>query len=117
VKEARFRVRIRIILMEAVPVFERSTTLESRMAILLKLRDKILVTEKHLFTFAAHKHAGAHESASRKLKRSRDELNRWAVLWGFNRLAGAILPWSRAEKGDGTAWDSVSTCRGSPQCG
>jgi hypothetical protein len=43
----------------------------------LILQVKIIVTEKDLFSFAAHKHAGAHESASRKLKRSRGELNRW----------------------------------------
>jgi hypothetical protein len=38
-------------------------------------------TEKDLFSFAAWKRAGAHESASRKLMRSLSELNRRYRGW------------------------------------
>jgi hypothetical protein len=48
---------------------------------------KKAVTEKDLLSFAAHKQAGAHESASRKLKRSLSELNRFALAeWGRRDL-------------------------------
>ena len=51
------------------------------MAKLLILLLKIDVIEKDLFSFAAWKRAGAHESASRKLMRSLSELNRRYRGW------------------------------------
>jgi len=43
---------------------------------LLNLIGKKLVTEKDLFSLAAQKGAGGHESRCRRVKRSLSELNR-----------------------------------------